>query len=125
MDTMLKRAGTTTYSAMLAVKNEQGGWATPTLLLHFVEQSQASTVFITTAEARSQFEKCEPGRIYDVEVPGKCVRTSSGERKYGVKSRYEVTLKFAPKTLKLSTAAWPLAFPFFFLCLVCSQSGGC
>ena len=80
MDTMLKRAGTTTYSAILAVKNEQGGWATPTLLLHFVEQSQASTVFITTDAARSQFEKCEPGRIYDVEVLGKCVRNSPGER---------------------------------------------
>ena len=114
MGTMLKRTGTTSYSAMLAVKNEQGGWATPTLLLHFVEQSQASTVFITTAEARSQFEKCEPGRIYDVEVPGKCVRTSSGQRNYGVQSRYEVTLKFAPKTWKLSKAAWPLAFPYRF-----------
>ena len=84
MDTMLTRAGTTSYSAMLAVENEQGGWATPTLLLHFGEQSQASTVFITTAEARSQFAKCEPCRIYDAEVLGKCVRTSSGERKYGV-----------------------------------------
>ena len=86
MVTSLKRTGVNCYSAMLAVKNEPANWGKPALLLHFVEQSQASAVFIATDGARDQFLACEHSRIYHFEVPGKCVRRSSIEQKCGVKT---------------------------------------
>ena len=104
MATVLRRTGTISYSAMLAVKNKPTNWSTATLLLHFVEQPQASTVFVTTDPARAQIEKCEPFRFYDL-VPGKCVRNCPGEHKYGVQVKYEVTLKFATAKLQLSKEA--------------------
>ena len=115
MATTLKRTRTSTYSATLAAKNEPANWAKPTLLLHFVEQSHASTVFVATDAARHQFLSCEVFRIYLMDVPGKCVRNCSGEQKYGVKATYEVTLKYPCKKLLLSKEVWPFAFPYNFV----------
>ena len=104
------------YTATLAVKNEPANWGKPTLLLHFVEQSQASTVFVATDAARDQLSACEAFRIYHLEVPGKCVRQSPGEQKYGVKAIYEVILKYPCNRLELSKDPWTFAFPYnFFL----------
>ena len=79
--------------------------------MHFVERSGASTVFLAWDEAIPGFASCEQGRIYEVEVPSKCVRLSSGEHKYGVRCKFEVVFKFP---FSLSKSAWPLRFPYKF-----------
>ena len=114
MTSTLKRTGVNSYTATLAMKNDLASWTKPTLLLHFVEQSQASTVFVVTDAARVQFQACECFRIYQVDVPGKCVRHAPGQQKYGVKATYEVILKFPCAKLQLSKEAWPFAFPYNF-----------
>ena len=79
--TTLKRTGVVVYTGMLVSKAAPQGWVKETLLLRFVERSGVSTVFIITGEALAQFRQCEPSKIYDVEVPGRAVRSSSGSTK--------------------------------------------
>jgi len=59
----------------------------------------------------ANFKECEVGRIYDVEVNGKCVRLVMGFAKYGVRSTQEVRTKF-PMKLALSKATWPPAYKY-------------
>ena len=53
-------------------------------------------VFRAIGGAIPQFDQCELWRIYDVEVPGKCVRRAEALRKYGVNSDFEIALKGCP-----------------------------
>ena len=101
------------YTGVMAVKVEPSGWAKPVLLMHFVEESGASTVFVASDDAKKDFATCQEGRIYDIEVPGKCVRTSAGEQKHGVKTKFEVVLKL-PCKITLSSCAWPFRYPYEF-----------
>ncbi len=84
---------------------------TEVMLLRFIQGSGASVVFRAIGDAIPQFDQCELWRIYDVEVPGKCVRRAEALRKYGVNSDFEIALKYRTK-LDPSTAAWPLTFPY-------------
>ena len=80
---------------MLVVKAQPTGWAKDPLLLHVVEESGASTVFVTADEAKGIFLKCETHLIYDIEVPGRCgVHTRIGLQEHGVETNYEVALIF-------------------------------
>ena len=98
---------------MLLVKAEPTQWKKDTLLMHFVERSGASVVFVVTENAMTAFRNCEMHRIYDMEVPGKCVRHCNGVEKYAVKTQFEVVFKY-PCPVRLSTTAWPVHFPFDF-----------
>ena len=105
--TMLKRTGIVVYTAMVASIAKPPGWVKEILLLRFVEKAGASTVFIITGEALAQFRQCELSKIYEVEVPGRAVRSSSGSTKYGVKCRFEVHMQYPPKNLRLSKLTFP------------------
>ena len=96
------------YTGMLVSKAAPQGWVKETLLLRFVERSGVSTVFIITGEALAQFRQCEASKIYDVEVPGRAVRSSSGSAKNGVQCRFDVHMQYAPKNLRLSTLTFPI-----------------
>ena len=90
MSTALKRTGTTKYCGVLVSKAEPSGWSTPSLLLRFVEESNASTVFVMTDKALQQFRSCELWRTYEFSVKGSTVKKSSGQNKFGVTCAYEV-----------------------------------
>ena len=113
--TSLRRVGSNEYSAMLVASGKPANWSNETLLLRFVEKNGASTPFFLTGEALQQFKKCEQWCIYDITVPGKCVKTSSGVSKYGVNSAYEVVLKLACSKLEKSQKAWTFRFPYTFV----------
>jgi hypothetical protein len=97
MQSSLKRTGISKYTAMLVAKAQPTNWSKPIMLLHFVEANGATSVFVATDEAIASFQPCEKHRIYDVEVPGKCVHSSKGVERHGVKTNYEVTLKYSCK----------------------------
>ena len=104
-ETTLKRTGTNTFTGLLLAKGEPQGWGKQTLLMRFVEASGASTVFIATGDARLSFSKCELDKTYTVDVQGRCVQMCNGSSKYGVHSRFEVHMQYAPKNLRLATEA--------------------
>ena len=114
LSTSLSRTRPSTFTAMLVVKSEPANWAAPTLLLHFVEECQTSTVFRVSEAAREQFGRCQVACIYTMEIAHRAVQGAPGVHKYGVKARYEVVLKYPVKKLELSRAAWSLTFPYQF-----------
>ena len=83
------------------------------MLLRFCEQNGTNIAFVVTGTALEVMSACEEWRIYDIEVPGKCVKRSSGVSKYGVPNPLEVHLAFPPK-VGLSKTAWQLKFPYEF-----------
>ena len=110
--TMLKRTGLNHYCGMLVAIASPLDWSTPTTLCHFLEEHGASTVFIVSGEARDQIQACEQWRIYDIIIPGKCVKKSEAKFKFGVEGVYDVVAKFPFPTLKLADAGWPLRFRY-------------
>ena len=113
MTTTVRRTGENKYTAMLVADSIQSTWAKEPRLLHFVEKTGASSIFVVMEAARDQFKQCEKDRIYDMEFSGKVVKMRSG-KKYGVSSQYEVVIRFPCKTLQLSQEAWPLKFSYNF-----------
>ena len=113
MASQLKRAGSFNYVAMLVAKAKPRGWQRETLLLRFVEQNGVSSMFIVTGDGIYNFDVCELLRIYEMPLTGRCVRSSQGANKYGVKNSLEVVIKY-PCKLKLASVAWPLTFSYNF-----------
>ena len=113
MASTLKRSGVTSYVGMLVVVCEPTGWNTPTLLCRFVEKTGANSVFIITGEAIEQFRALEMFRIYSMTISPKCLKKSEGEKKWGVRSLYDVTVKYQLK-LEVSAEAWPLQMSYNF-----------
>jgi hypothetical protein len=111
MGTALKRTGTSTFTAHLTAKSETN-WESKTLLLRFTEIMGISTAFILTGAAADQFKKCELGRVYDMVITGKCVKSSTSSAKYGVHNTHEVVLKYPCGKLELSKQAWPVQIPY-------------
>ena len=105
MDTSLKRVGNNKFNAMLVASGFTGKSDSPTLLLHFVEENTASTVFVASDAAHEQLAQLELWRIYDMEVSGKCVKRARVPSRVGVRGLYEVVLKFPLKQLSLSKRA--------------------
>ena len=111
--TTLKRFGKTNYSGMLTAIGTPH-WAEETKLLRFVEKNGCSTVFTITKEALRSFSHMEMWRIYDIEVPGKCVRTCTNQSKTGVHNNLEVRAAF-PLVFTLSKTAWPCRATYAFV----------
>ena len=72
------------YTAMLVAKGKQK-LPPGTLLLRFVDATGTSIKFVIFGSAISQFSGCKLLRIYDVEIPNKCVRMSGDVQPHGVK----------------------------------------
>ena len=85
MMSAIKRTGKCT--GMLVSRCRQTR-ATEVMLLRFIQGNGASVVFRAIGAAIPQFDQCELWRIYDVEVPGKCVRRVEALKNYGVKSPF-------------------------------------
>ena len=111
LGTALKRTGKFAYQAMLVAKALPPNWGRSTLLLRFTEKTGVSTVFIVTGDAIEKFDSCDMWRIYDMELPGKCVKQSEGIKRYGVRNTHEVRLQF-PCSLSLSKKAWPVSVQY-------------
>ena len=99
---------------MLVCNAKPANFAKETLLLRFVEENGTSTAFALTDKAKEQFEPCELWRIYDIELPGACVKQSSGSSRFGIENTYDVVMKFPSKHMQLSTRAWPFTYPYKF-----------
>ena len=110
----LKRAGTSSYSGMLVARARPQGWAADTVSMRVVEESDVSTLFSVTGGAITSFEQCQLTRIYDFTVGGRCVRSGSSSKRYGIANVVEVTMKFK-STVTLSARAWSLKFPYVFI----------
>ena len=67
------------YSGILVAKGEPAKWSAETLLLRFVEENNADTVFILTGKALEQFRSCETWRAYEFTVNGSAVKKSGGD----------------------------------------------
>jgi hypothetical protein len=111
--TCLKRVGKVMYNAMLTESRDCSQWSKPTFLARFTEQNGASTMFTITGDALLQFKTLEKGRIYNIEVPGSCVKNNSPAEKFGVSGAYEVRLTRECK-LSLAKDAWPMKLPYSF-----------
>ncbi len=88
MASQLKRTGSFDYVAMLVAKSKPHGWQPETLLLRFVEQNGASSMFTVTGDGIGSFDACELFRIYEMPLNGRCVRSSKGANKYGSGTRW-------------------------------------
>ena len=86
MASRLKRAGSFNYVAMLVAKAKPRGWQRETLLLRFVEQNGVSSMFTVAGDGIHNFDVCELLRIYEMPLTDRCVRSSQGANKYGVKN---------------------------------------
>ena len=112
--TVLKRTGKVDYTAILASKAKPHGWTRPTLLMHFVEVTKTSTVFVVAGAAMATFQHCEIGCVYDMVIPGRCVHLNSSEDKYGIKGQFEVALKF-PCSVKPSNQVCACHYDYNFV----------
>jgi len=99
---------------MVVAKAKPTTWSQATILLRFVEQNGISTSFFVSGDALPQFEVLEKWRIYELTIPGACVKSSNGTNRYGVINSIEVRLKY-PCKLELSKKAWPFIFPYRFI----------
>ena len=81
---MLEADRVTQYCGMLVCRAEPKNWLRDEMLLRFVEESNANTVFVVTGAALEQFRFCEPWGIYEFSVSGFTLKTSQGVKKYGV-----------------------------------------
>jgi len=101
------------YTAMLVAKGKQK-LPPGTLLLRFVDATGASIKFVIFGSAISQFSGCKLLRIYDVEIPNKCVRMSGDAQPHGVKHNLEIVLGDRCG-LRVSNEAWPFKYPYEFI----------
>ena len=101
------------YTAMLVAKGKQKLFP-GTLLLRFVDATGTSIKFVVFGSAISQFSGCKLLRIYDVEIPNKCVRMSGDAQPHGVKHNLEVVLGDRCG-LRVSNEAWPFKYPYEFI----------
>ena len=60
------------------------------------------------------FSGLEVGRIYDIEVPGACVKSCTDQNKIGVRNNVEVRSAM-PLKCTLSTTSWPLRAEYDFI----------
>ena len=111
MSSALKRTGTSAYSATLAARYDTN-WDSKAILMRFIEENGISTVFVLPGEGVDPFKKCEQRCVYDMQIPGKCVKGSASFAKYGVRNTQEVVLKYACSKVELSKHAWPLVIPY-------------
>ena len=111
MSSALRRTGTSGYTAMLAARYDTN-WDSKAILLRFIEENGLSTVFVLTGEGAAPFKKCELGRVYDMLIPGKCVKSSDSLAKYGVRNTQEVVMKYACSKVDVAKHAWPLVIPY-------------
>ena len=109
--TILKRSGTTSYTGMLAVIGDPD-WKDETKLFRFVERGGCSTMFTLTKRALQSFADFQLWRIYDIEVPGYCVRRSDPQ-KTGVHNYLEVKA-VSPLNCVVSGTSWPLVVTYDF-----------
>ena len=105
--TSLKRSGKNNYVGMLAAIGMPTTWQEETLLLRFVEENGVSTAFTITKGALQSFKAVELWRIYDIEVPGSCVKICKNQDRTGVLNTFEVRVAFHMKC-NISNEAWPL-----------------
>ena len=110
----LKRVGTNKYTAMLVASGAPPRWSQNTLLRRFVDQAGLSTAFVVTDTAIPLFQSLEMNRVYAMDVPGACVKSSKGSSHYGVKNVIEVRVRF-PLKVSVAKEAWPLTVPYEFL----------
>jgi len=110
----LKKYGTSTYTGMLVAKDTPSNWSTETLLLRFEEENGINTVFSVTGAAKDLFESCEKRRVYTMDIQGKCVKTSSSQKYYGVDNMQEVRLAYPPKKFSLAKKTWPFRHTYAF-----------
>ena len=92
--TSLRRVGNNSYNGMLVAIARPEGWQKKQMLMRFEEENGTSTVFIVEDKALPSFTDCELWRIYDIAVSGRCVRTSSGEQRFGVRKTIKIHLKY-------------------------------
>ena len=111
--TTLKRFGKNSYTGLLTAVATPN-WTTETLLMRFVEPNGCSTAFTITKTALPCFSGLEVSRIYDIEVPGLCVKTCSSQNKTGVRNPFEVRATF-PMKCALRSAAWPVSTQYDFV----------
>ena len=104
MATAFKRKGITKTSAMLVTK-EVPNWNAKTLLCRFMEKNGTETAFILSEGAIQSFEGCKEDSIYDLEIPGTCVRVRHGASKFGVFGPVEIRAKL-PCKVQLSETRW-------------------
>jgi len=86
----LKRAGRNAFVGLLMMKAKPVKWNEATLLMRFVNAAGGSIMFQFTKEAAVGMDVLEKGRVYNIDVPGSCVKSVSGLTKYGIPSRVEV-----------------------------------
>ena len=99
------------YVAVLVAQCKPANWNDGALLMRFVEQSGISTAFIVSGAAVSVFEKLESWRIYEMQVPGECVRQTNSQQSFGIQNTQQVVMK-SPCKVNVATASWPFQFPY-------------
>ena len=111
MTSTLKRIGVSSYVAMLVAQCKSAKWNDGALLMRFVEQSGISMAFIVTGAPVTVFEKLESGCIYELQVPGKCVRQKNSHLSFDIQNTQQVVMTFAC-IVDVATASWPFVFPY-------------
>jgi hypothetical protein len=113
MTSSLKRTGVSSYIAMVVTKSTPLNWNAETLLIRFVDNSGTSTVFVISGDALPIFKKLEQWRIYELQIPGKCVRQKNSMLTFGIRNTQEVVMKFQCKVV-VAKESWPFVFPYQF-----------
>ena len=103
----LMDVGLNKFSGMLMARGKPN-WGLPVMVYRFVEENGVSTNFILTNLAMEQFSCLEEYKIYDMEFPGTCVRTSRSLAKTGIQKSFEVCINYPLKKLVKSERSWPL-----------------
>lgn len=112
--TAIKRTKSSKVALMLMAKSKPSNWSTSTLLCLFEEKTGARTVIVATEAAMESLLTCDVGRIYDVLIPGKCVKVASGKQTYGHRISQEVHTK-RPLTVDGSLETWSSIFKYSFI----------
>ena len=94
-------------TAMLTAKEEPHNWANKVLLLRWVEKNGLETVFTVTDKAKDLLQSCELFKIYTLTLAGKCVRSSTSLKTFGVDNSQEVKMAYPCKVV-LAKEAWPV-----------------
>ena len=74
--------------------------------MRLAEKNGAETVLTATGNARQSFEPVQLWRIYNIEIPGACVKNAVLCGRYGISALLEIRLSY-PCRVTLSKEAWP------------------
>jgi len=98
-------------AVVFLAKAKPDGWKTPTLMLRAMLESKQEVLIVATDAAKDTMDALDLRRVYNLDIPGSCVRANKMGEKNGIKGKVEIHLRYPPKVM-VAPQAWAIRVPY-------------